>query len=160
MDNISTSTLLIVLVALVMVSAFFSAAETSLISLNRYRLRHLVRAKHSGAIRAARLLEKPDRFISFILVGNNIANIAASVLTTLLSQRMFDDYGLAIATGVLTFVLLVFSEVTPKTLAALRPELIAFPSACQNEQSWVSPACSRLPTNSSCRNKPGADSDR
>lgn len=129
MDTISSSTLLIVLVALVMVSAFFSAAETSIISLNRYRLRHLVRAQHGGAIRAARLLEKPDRFISFILVGNNVANIAASVITTLLSQRLFDDYGLAIATGLLTFVLLVCSEVTPKTLAAVRPELIAFPSA-------------------------------
>lgn len=129
MDQISTSTLLIILVALVITSAFFSAAETSLISLNRYRLRHLVRAKHPGAMRAARLLEKPDRFIGFILLGNNFANIAASVITTLLSQRMFGDYGLAIATGLLTFVLLVFGEVTPKTLAALRPERIAFPAA-------------------------------
>lgn len=129
MDQISTSTLLITLVILVITSAFFSAAETSLISLNRYRLRHLVRAKHPGAMRAARLLEKPDRFIGFILLGNNFANIAASVITTLLSQRMFGDYGLAIATGLLTFVLLVFGEVTPKTLAALRPERIAFPAA-------------------------------
>ena len=129
MDQISTHTLLIILAALVITSAFFSAAETSLISLNRYRLRHLVRAKHPGAMRAARLLEKPDRFIGFILLGNNFANIAASVITTLLSQRMFGDYGLAIATGLLTFVLLVFGEVTPKTLAALRPERIAFPAA-------------------------------
>ena len=129
MDQISTSTLLIILVVLVITSAFFSAAETSLISLNLYRLRHLVRAKHPGAMRAARLLEKPDRFIGFILLGNNFANIAASVITTLLSQRMFGDYGLALATGLLTFVLLVFGEVTPKTLAALRPERIAFPAA-------------------------------
>ncbi len=129
MDTISTTTLLIVLFALIIGSAFFSASETSLISLNRYRLRHLVRAKHPGAMRAARLLEKPDRFIGFILLGNNFVNIAASVITTLLSQRMFGDYGLAIATGLLTFVLLVFGEVTPKTLAALRPERIAFPAA-------------------------------
>ncbi|MBI3774294.1 MAG: HlyC/CorC family transporter [Gammaproteobacteria bacterium] len=129
METISTNTLLIALVALVITSAFFSAAETSLISLNRYRLRHLVRAKHPGAMRAARLLEKPDRFIGFILLGNNFANTAASVIATLLSQRYFDDFGLAIATGLLTFVLLVFSEVTPKTLAALRPERVAFPAA-------------------------------
>ena len=129
MDQISTHTLLLVLALLIVTSAFFSAAETSLISLNRYRLRHLVRAKHPGAMRAARLLEKPDRFIGFILLGNNFANIAASVITTLLSQRVFSNYGLAIATGLLTFVLLVFGEVTPKTLAALRPERIAFPAA-------------------------------
>jgi len=129
METISTDTLLIALVVLIITSAFFSAAETSLISLNRYRLRHLVRAKHPGAMRAARLLEKPDRFIGFILLGNNFANTAASVIATLLSQRYFDDFGLAIATGLLTFVLLVFSEVTPKTLAALRPERIAFPAA-------------------------------
>ncbi len=129
METLSTNTLLITLVVLVIASAFFSAAETSLISLNRYRLRHLVRAKHPGAMRAARLLEKPDRFIGFILLGNNFANTAASVITTLLSQRLFDDFGLAVATGVLTFVLLVFSEVTPKTLAALRPERVAFPAA-------------------------------
>lgn len=129
MDAISDNTLLITLIVLVMVSAFFSAAETSLISLNRYRLRHLVRAKHPGAMRAARLLEKPDRLIGFILLGNNFANIAASVIATLLAQRNFGDYGLAIATGLLTFVLLVFGEVTPKTLAALRPERIAFPAA-------------------------------
>lgn len=129
MDDISNSTLFVTLILLVFVSAFFSAAETSLISLNRLRLRHLVRAKHPGAIRAARLLEKPDRFTGFILLGNNFANIAASVITTLMTQRQFGDYGLAIATGLLTFVLLVFGKVTPKTLAALRPERIAFPAA-------------------------------
>lgn len=129
MDAISTNTLLITLVVFVIVSAFFSAAETSLISLNRYRLRHLVRAKHPGAIRAARLLERPDRLIGFILLGNNFFNIAASVITTIMAQRYVGDYGLAIATGLLTFVLLVFGEVTPKTLAALRPERIAFPAA-------------------------------
>jgi len=98
-------------------------------SLNRYRLRHMAKAKHKGAMRAYRLLKRPDRLIGLILLGNNFVNIAASVLTTIIAQRMFGDIGIAYATGLLTLIILVFAEVTPKTLAALHPERIAFPAA-------------------------------
>lgn len=129
MDDISNDTLLILLVVMLVFSALFSASETGIISLNRYRLRHLVRAKHAGAARATRLLEKPDRLIGFILVGNNFVNITASVITTILTQRWFGDDALAIAAGMLTLVMLVFCEITPKTVAALYPERVAFPAA-------------------------------
>ncbi len=98
-------------------------------SLNRYRLRHLAKARHKGAMRAYRLLEQPDRLIGLILLGNNFVNIAASVITTIITQRYFGDQGLALAAGLLTLVILIFAEVTPKTLAALHPERIAFPAA-------------------------------
>lgn len=98
-------------------------------SLNRYRLRHLAKARHKGAMRAHRLLEQPDRLIGLILLGNNFVNIAASVITTIITQRYFGDQGLALAAGLLTLVILIFAEVTPKTLAALHPERIAFPAA-------------------------------
>lgn len=98
-------------------------------SLNRYRLRHLAKAKHKGALRAYRLLEKPDRLIGLILLGNNFVNIAASVITTIIAQRLFGDAGIALAAGLLTLVILIFAEVTPKTLAALHPERVAFPAA-------------------------------
>jgi len=98
-------------------------------SLNRYRLRHLAKAKHKGAMRAYRLLKRPDRLIGLILLGNNFVNIAASVLTTIIAIRHFGDTGIAYATGLLTLVILIFAEVTPKTFAALHPERVAFPAA-------------------------------
>lgn len=98
-------------------------------SLNRYRLRHLAKAQHRGAMRANRLLEKPDRLIGLILFGNNFVNIVASFITTILTQRLVGDSGLAIAAGLLTLVILIFAEVTPKTLAILYPERFAFPAA-------------------------------
>lgn len=100
-----------------------------MMSLNRYRLRHLANNGHKGAKRAIRLLERPDRLIGLILIGNNLVNILASAIATILGIRLFGDVGVAIATGVLTLVVLVFAEVTPKTVAALHPERIAFPSS-------------------------------
>lgn len=98
-------------------------------TLNRYRLQHLVKQKHGGAIRAQRLLKRPDRLLGLILLGNNFVNILASSLTTLIAIRMAGDTGIAIGAGLLTLVVLIFAEVTPKTLAAIKPELLAFPSA-------------------------------
>ena len=98
-------------------------------SLNRYRLRHLTKAKHKGAMRANRLLERPDRLIGLILLGNNFVNIAASAITTILALRITGDHGLFPAAMLLTLVILIFAEVTPKTLAALHPERIAFPTS-------------------------------
>jgi len=101
-----------------------------MMSINRYRLRHLEKQKHKGAIRVSKLLARPDRLIGLILIGNNLVNIAASSVATIIGIRLFGDVvGLAVATFSLTFVILIFAEVTPKTLAALYPEKVAFPSS-------------------------------
>ncbi|BCV37397.1 membrane protein [Shewanella chilikensis] len=100
-----------------------------MMTLNRYRLRHLANNGHKGAKRAIKLLDRPDKLIGLILIGNNLVNILASSIATILGIRLWGDLGLAIATGVLTLVVLVFAEVTPKTVAALHPERIAFPSS-------------------------------
>ena len=102
-----------------------------MMSLNRYRLKHLKGTGHRGARRAIRLLQRPDRLIGLILIGNNLVNILASAIATVIAIRLFGDAGIAIATLVLTLVILIFAEITPKTVAALHPERIAFPA------SWV-----------------------
>ena len=112
-----------------MVSGFFSSAETSMMALSRYRLRHLAQKGHRGAILASRLLERPDRLLGLILLGNNLVNIAAASLATLIALRTLGEAGVALAAGLLTLVILIFAEVAPKTLAALHPERIAFPAA-------------------------------
>ncbi|MEJ2576549.1 MAG: CNNM domain-containing protein [Gammaproteobacteria bacterium] len=117
------------LVLLLLISAFFSGSETALMTLNRYRLRHLADAGHPGARLAARLLEQPDRLIGLILLGNNLVNILASAIATVMALRVGGEGALAIATGLLTLVVLIFAEVTPKTFAALYPERLAFPAA-------------------------------
>ena len=100
-----------------------------MLSLNRYRLRHLSREGHKGARRAARLLERPDRLLGTILVGNNVVNILAASIATVLAVDLWGEAGIAISTIALTIVVLIFGEITPKTLAALRPELIAYPAS-------------------------------
>ena len=135
MDNISTQMLFIILGILILLSAYFSGSETGLMSLNRYRLRHLEKEKHKGAKRVSKLLQRPDRLIGLILIGNNLVNITASAIATIIALRLSNEFGvsedisLSIATIVLTIVVLIFAEVTPKTLAALYPEKIAFPSS-------------------------------
>ncbi|EKY3119536.1 HlyC/CorC family transporter [Cronobacter turicensis] len=129
MEHISTTTLIVTLIVMVVVSAYFSGSETGMMTLNRYRLRHLSKQGNRAAKRVERLLRKPDRLISLVLIGNNLVNILASSLATIVGMRLYGDAGVAIATGVLTFVVLVFSEVLPKTVAALYPEKVAFPSS-------------------------------
>ncbi|KEQ18011.1 HlyC/CorC family transporter [Endozoicomonas numazuensis] len=129
MSEASTSLLLVILAFLMLLSAFFSSSETGMMAINRYRLRHLVRKNHKAAIRTHRLLERPDRLIGVILIGNNFVNILASALATLVAVRLWGDSGIAIATLGLTVVVLIFGEVTPKTVAALYPEKIAFPAS-------------------------------
>ncbi|PTB83072.1 magnesium/cobalt efflux protein [Pseudidiomarina aestuarii] len=129
MDDIATSTLLIILGVLLFLSAYFSGSETGMMSINRYRLRHLVQQGHRGAKRVQYLLDRPDRLIGLILIGNNLVNIAASAVATIICLRWFGDAGLVVATFGLTLVVLIFSEVTPKTIAALHPERVAFPSS-------------------------------
>jgi len=118
-----------ILAALILLSGFFSSSETGMMSLNRYRLKHLQNNKHSGAIRAGKLLDRPDRLIGLILIGNNLVNIFASAIATVIAIRLWGDAGIFIATAVLTLVILIFSEITPKTLAALYPEKVAFPAS-------------------------------
>lgn len=129
MDSISTELLFTILGILILISAYFSGSETGMMSLNRYRLRHLEKQNHKGAKRVSKLLDRPDRLIGLILIGNNLVNIAASAIATVIGLRLFGDMGILIATVVLTLVILIFAEVTPKTLAALYPEKIAFPSS-------------------------------
>ncbi|WP_192022333.1 HlyC/CorC family transporter [Shewanella sp. WPAGA9] len=129
MDAISTSALFLSLLVLILISAYFSGSETAMMTLNRYRLRHLAANGHKGAQRALKMLERPDRLIGLILIGNNLVNILASAIATIIGIRLFGDVGVAIATGVLTLLVLIFAEVTPKTVAALHPEKIAFPSS-------------------------------
>ncbi|MGD9601086.1 MAG: HlyC/CorC family transporter [Gammaproteobacteria bacterium] len=127
-----TSTTLALLVAgmvgLLLCSAFFSATETSMMALNRYRMRHLADRHHRGARRALGLLEKPDALIGFVLLGNNFVNVLLAQVATLVTLQLFGEQGLWLASIALTAMLLIFGEVLPKTIAALHPERIAFPA--------------------------------
>ncbi len=129
MNDIPISALFSVLGVLVLMSGFFSGSETALVSLNRYRLRHLVNSGHKGAKVASKLLLRPDRLFGLILIFNNFVNILASAIATVIGLKLFGEAGIAIATGILTFVILIFAEVTPKTYAAQHPEQLAFPAA-------------------------------
>lgn len=129
MDEVSTGTLIIILIVLIFLSAYFSASETSMMTLNRYRLKHLAKQGNRSAVRVEKLLRHPDRLLGLVLIGNNLINIVASALATIIGMRLYGNMGVAIATGILTFVILLFAEVVPKTIAALYPERIAFPSS-------------------------------
>lgn len=128
MNDIPTWMLGSFLVLLLCFSAFFSASETGMMTLNPYRLRHLS-ARLRGAKRASKLLERPDRLIGIILIGNNLANNLAAVVTTLLAIRLFGSGSETIAAIVLTLFMLVLSEIAPKTVAAVHPERVAFPAS-------------------------------
>lgn len=129
MDESSTAILSGSIIALIIVSAYFSGSETAMMAVNRYRLRHLSNEGHGGARRASRLLERPDRLLGVILIGNNLANFTAASLATILALEVFGQSGVAIAPVVCTIVFLVFAEVAPKTISAAYPEKIALPSS-------------------------------
>ena len=133
--HLSITALLMLVLFLVFLSAFFSASEIGMMSLNRYRLRHLVKKNNKKAIRVNQLLAHPDRLLSVVLIGNTLANIVASMAATLIGQHLYGDMGVGIATGLLTLVVLVFSEMTPKTLAAMYPQQVAF--ACSFLLKWL-----------------------
>jgi magnesium and cobalt exporter, CNNM family len=117
------------LLVLILLSAFFSGSETALMTLNRYRLRHRAEHGHRGAQLALALLERPERLIGLILLGNNFVNILASSLATVIALELGGEGAIALAAGILTLVVLVFSEVAPKTLGAMHPERLAYPAA-------------------------------
>ena len=124
MDNIPIAWQLGILALLLLISGFFSVAETSLMSLNRYRLRHLVKEGHRGARLASALLAKTDKLLGVILLCNNFANAASATLVTLITVELFGEgeWVLMIGTLAVTFAILVFSEITPKVIAAAFPE--------------------------------------
>lgn len=126
LDSIPLSTLFIILIICLVLSAYFSGSETGLLSLNKYRLRFLSEQGNKGAKKAEKLLEKPDTLLSFILIFNNLVNISASAIATVIGMRLYGDAGVAIATSLLTFVMLVFSEIFPKTVAAMHAEKVSF----------------------------------
>ena len=129
MESVSTTTLIITLFVMILVSAWFAGSETGMMTLNRYKLRHQAKHGNRAARRVEKLLRRPDRLLSLVLIGNNLVNILASALATIVGMRLHGDEGVAIATGILTFCVLVFAEVLPKTIAALNPEKVAFPSS-------------------------------
>jgi len=129
LNDIPLGMLFGILLLLIILSAFFSGSETALMTINRYRLRHMKNNGHPGATCAHNILKRPDRLIGLILLGNNFVNILASSLATIIAIRIGGEGAIAVAAGILTLVILIFAEVTPKTLAALHPERLAFPAA-------------------------------
>jgi len=128
-DDVPLAGLISLLVVLLLLSAFFSGSETALMSLNRYQLRHKARQGHRGARLADRLLQRPDRLIGLILLGNNLVNFSAASLVAVIAFEIGGQPAVALGTLVLTLAVLIFSEAAPKTLAALHPERLAFPAA-------------------------------
>jgi Mg2+/Co2+ transporter CorB len=129
MESLSLPVLYALIAVMIVLSAYFSSSETAMMALNRYRLKHLVKAGQGGAKRADALLKRPDRLLGIILFGNNVVNFFAGTVATLIALRQFGEVGLAVAPFVLTFVFLILAEIGPKTIAAHAPERIAFPSA-------------------------------
>ena len=131
MDEIPLATLIIALFVLLIASAFFSISETSMMALNRYRLRHLVQQRNRGARLASDLLANTDKFFGVVLLGNNVLNAASALLVGEIARRHFGDgeLSLVVATGAAAFAILVFSEITPKVVGAAYPERIALPAS-------------------------------
>ena len=117
MDTFSDGWLIGALIFLVLGSAFFSSSETGMVAINRYRLRHLARQGHKAASRVEKLLKRTDRLLSVILIGNNFVNNFAATVAAILAIRWLGDSGAAVAPVVITIIMLVFAEITPKTFA-------------------------------------------
>lgn len=126
MEHLPLLELLVALFALLLLSACFSGSETAMMALNRYRLRHMAAKKHSGAVKARDLLERPDRLIGLLLVGNTFCNAAVSSLATVIGLSVLGEArGVAVATVTISVITLLLAEVMPKTIAALYPERVA-----------------------------------
>ncbi|MEX1074627.1 MAG: HlyC/CorC family transporter [Burkholderiales bacterium] len=131
MDDVPLSWELAALVLLLVMSGFFSIAETSMMALNRYRLRHMVAQGHGGARRAADLLRHTDRLLGAILIGNNVVNVAAATLASVIAVKLVGEGKVAYAASIggISFLIIVFAEITPKVIGATYPERIALPLA-------------------------------
>lgn len=126
MRDLSTHFLIILLIGLILFSAFFSGAETGMMAINRYRLRHLARKGQASATRVLKLLKRPDRLLGVVLIGNTFCNVFASVVTTVIVGRYWSSAALILSSVILTMVLLIFAETAPKTFGALHPQRAAF----------------------------------
>ncbi len=115
----------VAIIVLIMISAFFSCAETALMAINRYRLRHAGTMKKRWAMLILRLLKRPDRLLGMILIGNNVANIFASALATVVTLHFLGEESVMLISVLLAFIILIFAEVAPKTIAALYPERVS-----------------------------------
>ncbi len=131
METIPESTLFIALIILLAISGFFSISETSMVALNRYRLKHLVQSGHTGAKLASKLLARTDKFLGMVLFGNNLLNVATALVVGEIAIRYLGNSqaALLVATAAATFAILVFSEITPKVLGATYPERVALPAS-------------------------------
>jgi Mg2+/Co2+ transporter CorB len=114
---------------LVLMSAFFSGSETGMMAINRYRLKHLVQEKNKSAKRVSKLLERTDRLLGVILIGNNFTHTLATALATVIAIRIWSDNAVLAVTVFMTIVMIIFAEVMPKTIAALKPESVALPAS-------------------------------
>ncbi|HIG89290.1 CNNM domain-containing protein [Candidatus Thioglobus sp.] len=129
MEDLSTFWLVSILLGLILGSAFFSSAETSMMAINRYRLKALSNKNNKNAKRTEKLLNDLDHLIGTILLGNNFVNIFASSIATLLAIKLYGEGSIVYASILLTFIILIFAETTPKTFAAKNPEKIALPAS-------------------------------
>ena len=127
MIDFDINNLFLILFGLLILSAFFSGAETSLMSVNRYKLKHRNKQGEKSARRVTYLLDNTDKTLSLILLMNNFVNILASAISTIIAIKLYGETGVAISVVILTIIILIFAEVTPKTLAALYADKIAYP---------------------------------
>jgi len=114
---------------LIFLSAFFSSSETSMMAINRYRLKHLVKEKNRSAKRVTKLLERTDRLLGVILIGNNFTHTLSTAIATIIAIRIWSESAVLAVTVFMTIIMIIFAEVMPKTIAALKPESIAFPAS-------------------------------
>ena len=129
MNEIPISILFFLIGVLIFLSAFFSSSETSMMAINRYRLKHLVKEKNRPARRVTKLLERTDRLLGVILIGNNFTHTLATAIATVIAIRIWSESAVLAVTVFMTIIMIIFAEVMPKTIAALKPESIAFPSS-------------------------------
>ncbi|MDP6917119.1 MAG: CNNM domain-containing protein [SAR86 cluster bacterium] len=129
MNEIPISILFFLIGVLIFLSAFFSSSETSMMAINRYRLKHLVKEKNRSAKRVSKLLERTDRLLGVILIGNNFTHTLATAIATVIAIRIWSESAVLAVTVFMTIVMIIFAEVMPKTIAALKPESIAFPAS-------------------------------
>ncbi|MEE3196856.1 MAG: CNNM domain-containing protein, partial [Pseudomonadota bacterium] len=128
-DDVPLGLLFGLLIVLLFFSAFFSGTETALMRLNRFRLRSRARSGDRAARLAETMLQRPDRLIGLILLGQNVVNLAAAALTTLIALRLGGESAIWVGTAILTLVILIFAEAVPKTFAAYNPSLVALPAS-------------------------------
>lgn len=133
---------ILIIVLLIVLSAFFSASETALVSLSRFKVHYMIEKKRFGAAHIKMLKDNPEKLLTAILIGNNIVNISASVIATSIAIDVFKSNAIGIATGVMTFLILIFGEITPKALAIRNNE--AFSLFAAPPVWWLSKALSPL----------------